>query len=68
MTPHRGASYYQGYGDGTGERWKAFGGALVRFADEADAAPRVLAGAVACFAALESWLAGPGVLDGAVAA
>jgi heme oxygenase len=68
VTPEHGAAYYQGYGDGTGERWKAFGRALTRFADETGSAPRVVAGAVACFAALEAWLAVPGVLDAPVAA
>ncbi len=68
VTPERGAAYYQGYGDATGERWKAFGQAVTRFADESRAAPRVVAGAAACFAALEAWLAVPGVLDLAVPA
>lgn len=68
VTPEHGAAYYQGYGDGTGERWKAFGQAVTRFADETGAASRVVAGAVACFAALEAWLAIPGVLNRQVAA
>lgn len=68
VTPEQGAAYYQGYGDETGARWKAFGQALTRFADETGTASRVVAGAVACFAALEAWLAVPGVLDAPVAA
>lgn len=67
VTPERGAAYYHGYGDDTGARWKAFRAALARYADETGAAPRVVAGAVACFAALEGWLAQPGVLDVPVA-
>lgn len=63
VTPAHGAAYYHGYGDGTGERWKAFGAALTRWADARSAAPAVVAGAVACFAALESWLAVPGVVE-----
>jgi heme oxygenase len=68
VTPQHGAAYYGGYGDGTGERWKAFGRAITRFADETGSAPRVVDGAVACFAALEAWLAVPGVLELPVAA
>lgn len=67
VTAERGAAYYHGYGEGTGPRWKAFGAALARYADETGTAPRVVAGAVACFAALEAWLAVPGVLHPAVA-
>lgn len=68
VTPEHGAAYYHCYGDRTGERWKAFGQAVTRFAEETGQGPRVVAGAVACFAALEAWLAVPGVLDGRVAA
>lgn len=68
VTPARGAAYYHGYGDGTGERWKAFGAAVSRWAEGNDAAPRVVDGAVACFAALEAWLAVPGVLHAPVPA
>lgn len=63
VTPEHGAAYYHGYGERTGERWKAFGAAATHWAAEAGAEPRVVAGAVACFAALEAWLATPGVLD-----
>lgn len=63
VTPGHGAAYYHGYGEGTGARWQAFGRALTRYVDQADAAPRVVAGAVACFAALQAYLAVPGVLD-----
>jgi heme oxygenase len=62
VTPEHGAAYYHGYGDETGERWKAFGRAVTRFADETGSESRVVAGAVACFAALEAWLAVPGVM------
>lgn len=62
VSPERGGAYFHGYGDATGERWKAFAGAVTRFAEDDGAAPRVVAGAVACFAALEAWLATPGAL------
>ena len=68
VTPGRGAAYYHGYGEATGERWKAFGAALGAWARTPAAAERVVAGAVACFAALEAWLAAPGVLDAPAAA
>lgn len=68
VTPEHGAAYYGGYGDDTGERWKAFGRAVTRFAEETGDGARVVEGAVACFAALEAWLAVPGVLDVAVPA
>lgn len=68
VTPERGAAYFQGYGEDTGARWKAFGSAATRFADETGEGARVVEGAVACFAALEAWLALPGVLDAAAAA
>lgn len=63
ITPARGGAYYHGYGAETGPRWKAFGEAAARFAEETGSEPRVVQGAVACFAALEAWLATPGVLD-----
>ena len=62
VTPGHGAAYFHGYGDDTGQRWKEFGQAVSRFAAAPGAAPRVVDGAVACFAALEAWLAFPGVL------
>ncbi|HET7228607.1 MAG TPA: biliverdin-producing heme oxygenase [Longimicrobium sp.] len=68
VTPERGAAYYHGYGDATGARWKAFGQAVNRFAGGTPAAARVVAGATACFAALEAWLRVPGVLEGPVPA
>lgn len=62
VTPEHGGAYYHGYGERTGDRWKEFGQAATRFADRTGSAPRVVAGAVACFAALEAWLAVPGVM------
>lgn len=62
VTPEHGGAYFHGYGDATGERWRAFGEAVARFAAATGAAPRVVAGAVGCFAALEAWLARPGAL------
>jgi heme oxygenase (biliverdin-IX-beta and delta-forming) len=63
VTPEAGGAYYHGYGDGTGARWKEFGRVVTGYADETGTAARIVAGAVACFAALEAWLAVPGVLD-----
>jgi heme oxygenase len=63
ITPERGGAYYHGYGDQTGPRWKAFGEAATRYAEATGAGERMVDGAVACFAALEAWLATPGVLD-----
>ncbi|HST59070.1 MAG TPA: biliverdin-producing heme oxygenase [Longimicrobium sp.] len=62
VTPEHGAAYYHGYGERTGDRWKEFGRAVTRFADDTGSGPRVVAGAVDCFAALEAWLAVPGVM------
>jgi len=61
MAPGRGASYFHGYGGETGSHWKAFGQALERAA-RAHPAADVIAGAEACFGALERWLATPGVV------
>lgn len=63
VTPERGGAYYHGYGDATGERWKEFGRAAARFAEATGTESRIVAGGVACFGALEAWLATPGVLD-----
>lgn len=68
ITPEHGAAYYHGYGDDTGPRWKAFGAAVSAYAERTGVEADVVAGAVACFAALEAWLAVPGVLELAVAA
>jgi len=61
LTPERGGAYYHGYGAATGARWKALGAVIDRHAAAAGE-DRVVAGAVACFAALEAWLATPGAL------
>lgn len=63
VTPEHGAAYYHGYGDLTGPRWKEFGHAVARFAEDTGCAHGVVAGAVDCFAALEAWLAVPGVME-----
>jgi heme oxygenase len=62
VTPERGGAYYHGYGGDTGARWKEFGEALARFAARTGRGDGLVSGAVACFAALEDWLAVPGVL------
>lgn len=62
VTPERGGAYYHGYGADTGARWKEFGDALRGYASRTGHGPGMVSGAVACFAALESWLAVPGVL------
>lgn len=63
ITPEHGGAYYHGYGEGTGPAWKAFGQALERWAEQTGQGARVVAGGVACFAALEAWLATPGVME-----
>lgn len=63
ITPAAGGAYYHGYGDETGPAWKAFGQALERWAERTGQGARVVDGGVACFAALEAWLATPGVLS-----
>jgi heme oxygenase len=62
LTPERGGAYYHGYGADTGARWNAFGDAVRAYVSAQGGEGRVLAGAVACFAALEDWLALPGSL------
>lgn len=49
-----GLSFFQGYGDETGARWKAFCRVLER-ADDADAAAR---GARSAFGQMEAWMCG----------
>lgn len=63
ITPARGGAYYHGYGEETGPAWKTFGQALERWAERTGEGARIVAGGVACFAALEAWLATPGVLE-----
>lgn len=62
LTPEHGGAYYHGYGADTGVRWKAFGEAIDQYVDAHGGGERVVEGAVACFAALEAWLATPGAL------
>ena len=62
LTPERGGAYYHGYGSDTGARWKELGAAIARHVAAHGGEARVVAGAVACFAALERWLATPGAL------
>lgn len=62
VTETTGAAYYTGYGDETGPRWKAFTAALEAFGAGAGRPDRVVAGAVACFGAMERWLRTPGVV------
>lgn len=66
ITPERGGAYYHGYGDDTGPAWKAFCQAAERWAERTGEGARVVDGAVACFAALEAWLATPGVVEAPV--
>ena len=62
LTPARGGAYYHGYGAATGTRWKELGAAIDRHVAAHGDEDRVVEGAVACFAALEAWLATPGAL------
>lgn len=63
ITPEHGGAYYHGYGAETGARWKEFCDAVHRHVEAHADEARVIEGAVACFAALESWLATPGALE-----
>lgn len=62
LTPERGGAYYHGYGAATGARWKELGEGVRRYVAAYGGEARVVDGAVACFAALEAWLATPGAL------
>jgi heme oxygenase (biliverdin-IX-beta and delta-forming) len=62
LTPARGGAYYHGYGAATGTRWKELGAAIDRHVAAHGSEDRVVEGAVACFGALEAWLATPGAL------
>jgi len=50
----KGLTFFQGYGDATGERWKAFCAVLERADDKAAAAR----GARSAFAQMEAWMCG----------
>ena len=63
ISPEHGGAYHHGYGDRTGPEWQAFGRAVEALVPHTAAAEDVVAGGVACFAALEAWLAVPGVLE-----
>jgi heme oxygenase len=55
-----GARFFHGYGEQTGAMWKAFRGALSAFADQPSQEDRVVASAIATFAALRVWCADDG--------
>ena len=52
-----GARFFHGYGEQTGAMWKAFRGALSAFAQQPSEEDRVVASAIATFAALRVWCA-----------
>lgn len=62
ITPEDGGAYYHGYGELTGPRWKEFCSAVESHVQRHGGESRAVRGAVACFGALEAWLAVPGVL------
>lgn len=62
ITPQAGGAYYHGYGERTGPRWKEFCAAAESYVARHGGESRAVRGAVACFGALEAWLAVPGVL------
>lgn len=62
ITAEHGGAYYHGYGELTGPRWKEFCAAAEAYAARHGGECSAVQGAVACFAALEAWLAVPGVL------
>lgn len=53
----RGARFFHGYGEHTGTMWKAFRAALSAFADKPAGEDKVVASAIATFAALRAWCA-----------
>ncbi|HEX8393377.1 MAG TPA: biliverdin-producing heme oxygenase [Longimicrobium sp.] len=62
ITPERGGAYYHGYGELTGPRWKEFCAAVQAYVARHGGEQHAVHGAVSCFAALQDWLAVPGVL------
>ncbi len=59
-----GARFFHGYGDQTGVMWKAFRTALSAFSDQPCNEDRVVASAIATFAALRNWCAADVRSDG----
>ena len=53
----RGARFFHGYGEQTGSQWKAFRAALSAFVGTSSEEDRVVASAIATFAALRTWCA-----------
>ncbi len=53
----RGARFFHGYGEQTGSQWKAFRAALSAFLGTSSEEDRVVASAIATFAALRTWCA-----------
>ncbi len=59
--PATGGRYFEGYGERTGERWRAFVDVLARC--EGAQAPTVVDAAVATFSTFEAWLEARGLLQ-----
>lgn len=54
LGPESGGSYFRGYGERTGTMWRSFG-ARIDAAHGDDRHDEMIRGALACFAAIESW-------------
>jgi heme oxygenase len=58
VTPESGGRFFHGYGDRTGEMWRAFGAVLVGFAADDNTQATIVAAAVATFQTLRHWCEG----------
>jgi heme oxygenase len=58
ITPENGGSFFHAYGERTGEMWRSFRRALVEFVDAGAAQDRIVASALATFAAFRHWCGG----------
>ncbi len=59
-----GGEYLHGYGDETGTMWRRFGQCTASWVEQHGQQAAVVQGALACFGALESWLATECARDG----
>lgn len=61
-------AFVSGYGEHTGEMWRAFGEALTRWVSENGKEEQIVDGALRCFTALSEWLSTSGRRTGLLAA
>jgi heme oxygenase (biliverdin-IX-beta and delta-forming) len=55
VTPEAGGGFFHGYGERTGEMWRAFGAAVTSFAARGETRDRIVAGAMETFRDLRRW-------------